>query len=199
MKLRPLITCNDGTRLSVQASSCHYSIPREDGLSSYSQVEVGYITDKEGNRITPPDSWRFYSNGHKFPNDVYAYVPIEFVTEFIASHGGQENGVVFLPDEQEAAHLFANNGFDNTAKNAAKPARLLARAEESEDYILTLDQLIRELQRHREIMGNCNIAIDDNDTGYHLKIEKIRPSNNYPDRLLICGAKYHDENGTFDN
>lgn len=51
-------------------------------------MEVGFISDLNGNRITPPDSWREYADG-AFPNDVYAYVPVQLINEFIQANGGK--------------------------------------------------------------------------------------------------------------
>src|ERR1035437_8342823 len=56
-KIRPQIVCNDGVRLSVQASDGHYCSPRMNGLSPYSQVEVGYPS------VRPPEAWRQYFDG----------------------------------------------------------------------------------------------------------------------------------------
>ena len=54
---RPRIFCEDGVSLSVQASSGMYCSPREDGLSYYSEVEVGYPS------IRPPEEWGQYFDG----------------------------------------------------------------------------------------------------------------------------------------
>jgi hypothetical protein len=50
--------------------------------------EVGYILDKSGHPMTPPEDWREYSDGD-FPSTVYGYVPVELVEAFIESHGGR--------------------------------------------------------------------------------------------------------------
>lgn len=42
--LRPHMICGDGTRLSIQASSTHYSLPREDWLEKYDSYEVVIMT-----------------------------------------------------------------------------------------------------------------------------------------------------------
>ncbi len=82
------IRCNDGTELSVQASSTHYCTPRENSAGWF-EVEVGYPS------VKPPDSWREYYDGDKdeFDNDgtgsVYGYVPAQLVREYIKLHGGE--------------------------------------------------------------------------------------------------------------
>lgn len=83
-------TCSDGVTLSIQASSFHYSIPREDA-GPYDAVEVGFITGKDGKPVTPPRTWKKYADGD-FPNDVYGYVPVALVERFIKQHGGIKNG-----------------------------------------------------------------------------------------------------------
>jgi hypothetical protein len=59
---------------------------------SYTNVEVGFIQDPEGNVVTPPESWREYGDG-TFPSDVYFYIPLTLVEEFIESHGGRQNAL----------------------------------------------------------------------------------------------------------
>ena len=80
------IICKDGTKLSIQASMFHYCSPRND-TGPYLKVEVGFITDKNGEPVTPPKTWKEYADG-EFPNDVYGYVPTDMVEKFIKSHGG---------------------------------------------------------------------------------------------------------------
>ena len=79
------IECNDGEHLSVQASLCHYSIPRENN-GPYTHVEVGYPS------VTPGEKWREYFDGDFDESDGtdsdYGYIPINLVAEFIKAHGG---------------------------------------------------------------------------------------------------------------
>lgn len=84
-------TCKDGVSLSIQASRFHYSVPREN-VGPYTMVEVGFVENKKGDRVTPPRSWRKYTDGDKFPNDVYGYIPVAFVARFIKAHGGIKTG-----------------------------------------------------------------------------------------------------------
>ena len=83
--------CNDGTTLSIQAGESLYCTPRGN-YGEWTNVEVGFIMDSNGNQVTPPDSWKEYSDG-EFPNDVYGYVPVALVEEFISIHGGRRNFV----------------------------------------------------------------------------------------------------------
>jgi hypothetical protein len=53
--------------------------------------------------------------------------------------------------------------------------------------IIKLDDLIHELQEKRVRYGNCDIGIHDADTGWHLKIYRVREPTRHPGRLLIEG------------
>lgn len=80
------VTCVDGVTLSVQASEMHYSTPRENH-GPYSKVEVGF----PGRITTMPTSWREYGECADDTDsvcDIYAYIPIELVAQFIDEHGG---------------------------------------------------------------------------------------------------------------
>lgn len=86
INIRPLITCNDGFSMSVQASFGHYCIPRitlKDG--NYESVEIGFpnmveqlILEYAENKSNPIDS-------------VYGYVPVMIVDRIIEKHGGIVN------------------------------------------------------------------------------------------------------------
>lgn len=87
-KTRPHLTCNDGTTLSVQASSGHYCKPRESYVDcysggveifDYSKVEVWCVSSDI------PESWLDYGDQDTNP---YAYIPVSLVEEFIDLHGG---------------------------------------------------------------------------------------------------------------
>lgn len=80
--MMPCIICEDGTTVSVQASAFHYAHPRAN-RGPYKGVEVGFPS------VEPPLAWEKYAEDWKNPTDtVYAYVPLELVSLFIASHGG---------------------------------------------------------------------------------------------------------------
>lgn len=80
--MMPHIICEDGTTLSVQASALHYSHPRLD-RGPYKAVEVGFPS------VAPPLAWQKYAENWEYPTGtVYAYIPLELVSFYIASHGG---------------------------------------------------------------------------------------------------------------
>ena len=74
----------DGFSMSVQASTNHYSVPRENlaRLSVYSAVEVGFPNEAE------PLLLPYQESKGDPTEDVYPYVPIEVVQEVIEKHGG---------------------------------------------------------------------------------------------------------------
>lgn len=76
------IHCVDGVSLSVQASEYTYCLPQENFLDEYTHVEVGFI--QQGEDLFDPPELEEYSDGE----DVYGYVPVELVVDFINKHGG---------------------------------------------------------------------------------------------------------------
>lgn len=80
--------CADGTSLSIQASQFHYCTPRDD-QGPYTKKEVGFIFDAAGQQMAPPESWAEYADGD-FPSDVYGWVPVDLIEEFIVAHGGRK-------------------------------------------------------------------------------------------------------------
>ena len=85
--IAPRIQCKDGTSLSVQASRIHYCSRSDNDEGPHLTVEVGFIRDATDQPVTPPETWADYADG-EFPSDVYGYVPVGLVEEFISSHGG---------------------------------------------------------------------------------------------------------------
>lgn len=85
-QLNQSIICNDGTKLSVQASRSHYCIPRND-FGPYTHVEVDYPT------AVPHDDMLAFAEDIECPTEtVYGYVPVGIVNEFIQTHGGIKEG-----------------------------------------------------------------------------------------------------------
>ena len=55
----------------------------------YYSVEVAFITDSAGQRVVPPENlWRQYAD-EGFPSDVYGFVPVRLVKDFISLRGGE--------------------------------------------------------------------------------------------------------------
>ena len=82
------VVCADGFKMSVQASAYNYCQPRERDAVRYETVEIGFPTAKEP-MLMP------YAETPEDPTDtVYAYVPVELVTNVIVKHGGMVSGEV---------------------------------------------------------------------------------------------------------
>lgn len=81
-KIRPWALCNDGYEISIQASAYHYSNPRVDGASEYTEVELGFPNE-------PDDAILEYAENPGMPTDtVYGFIPIDLAEELIQKHGG---------------------------------------------------------------------------------------------------------------
>lgn len=76
----PVITCNDGFRLSVQANKGAYCTPRQN-KGPFVEVEVGYPSTVEPLLIP-------YAEGDSYTDTVYPYTPSTVVDDVIAKHGG---------------------------------------------------------------------------------------------------------------
>ena len=80
----PRVVCADGATISVQASRYHYCHPRDDE-GPYIKVEVGYPTNVD----EMPASWKEYAqDADQVVADIYAFIPVELVAQFIDEHGG---------------------------------------------------------------------------------------------------------------
>lgn len=87
--VRPMVRLRDGTLMSIQASSMHYSIPKilpasED--NAYTAMEVGFE-----NKLQIPE-WKEKYEMETWPsqgiNILYGYVKAEDIEKFINEHGG---------------------------------------------------------------------------------------------------------------
>ena len=80
----PVITCADGFKMSVQASSSHYCSPR-DNEGPYVSVEIGFPSERV-------EEFMDYIDGNRDDTDptttVYGWVPVHVVVEVIDQHGG---------------------------------------------------------------------------------------------------------------
>lgn len=79
----PHITCKDGFTMSVQANNFTYCRPRvNDADGFYTHMEVGFPSAK-------PECFADYAEDDSdYTETVYGYVPVEFIDEEIAFHGG---------------------------------------------------------------------------------------------------------------
>lgn len=82
------VECQDGTTLSVQVGSHTYCTPRND-KGPYTAVEVGFVAHVDGTRRTMPAEWLDYAEDGTATSDVFSYVPVVLVDQFIQSCGGR--------------------------------------------------------------------------------------------------------------
>lgn len=78
---RPLLICNDGFSMSVQATNTHYCNPRKL-TDEYEEVEVGYPNMDE---VLIKD---YAEDPKNLTNSVYGYVPVELLEQVIIKHQG---------------------------------------------------------------------------------------------------------------
>ena len=83
-----LVVCADGFSMSVQANSTSYCSPRHDHAYSNASVEVGFPSREE------PLLLEWAEEPEKPTATVYAWVPVQVVTNVIAKHGGMVEGEV---------------------------------------------------------------------------------------------------------
>tara|TARA_R110001583_G_scaffold94471_2_gene238064 strand:+ start:4386 stop:4733 length:348 start_codon:yes stop_codon:yes gene_type:complete len=82
------VVCADGFKMSVQAFAGGYCTPRIDGADKYEEVEVGYPSE-------PEEMLMEYAEEPDAPTQtVYAYVPVQVVTNVLAKHGGIVDGEI---------------------------------------------------------------------------------------------------------
>lgn len=77
----PGILCQDGFRMSIQASINHYCLPKCN-LGPWQEVEIGFPSHIE------PLLWQWAENKYEWLDTVYSYVPIHIAALVIELHGG---------------------------------------------------------------------------------------------------------------
>ena len=93
------VRCANGLSLSVQASSRHYSDPKDD-TGPYTHVEVGFPSRPVPELI--PYAEMLSSNS--YTDAVYAYVPYDLVRQVIYVRGGIAEGEL-PPPAKEASKI----------------------------------------------------------------------------------------------
>ena len=82
------IVCKDGFSMSVQANEWAYCTPRMSYAGWYTEVEVGYPTERE--ELLMP-----YVEDDTAPTDtVYPWTPTHVVARVLEKHGGIVSGEV---------------------------------------------------------------------------------------------------------
>lgn len=80
------VECADGFSLSVQVGDGIYSEPRLNGCEAYSEVEIGFPTEREDLII----GWA--EDRDRPTQTVYGYVPSQILLAVISKHGGMVGG-----------------------------------------------------------------------------------------------------------
>jgi hypothetical protein len=79
------VRCDDGFRMSVQASETHYCSPR-DNIGPYTSVEVGYPSLYDLHLI------KYAEDPDDPTSTVYGWVPEYVIRMVIDAHGGMVSG-----------------------------------------------------------------------------------------------------------
>ena len=90
--VRKPVVCVDGFRISIQASSAHYSVPRAKARA-YKACELGFPSEAD-------DLIKEYAehlplvdgDTIDFMNTVYPYVPAKVIQALLEKHGGIVSG-----------------------------------------------------------------------------------------------------------
>jgi hypothetical protein len=78
----PRMLCADGFTMSVQGHAGAYSQPRDDFAERYTQVEVGFPSERE--ELLMP----YVEDAERPTETVYGYVPVSVVLDVLRKHGG---------------------------------------------------------------------------------------------------------------
>ena len=104
----PLVVCNDGFTMSVQANDGAYCKPREDYPDTpYTHVEIGSPSSKPVTLELLERAELF--NTEDYTQTVYSYVPVEIVQKEIDAHQGLAEGC--LPTHRYRAFLIETSDF----------------------------------------------------------------------------------------
>jgi len=83
LKIRPQVKCNDGFKMSVQASWGHYCTPRKNLMDGqFDTVEIGFPSQEE------PLINEYAESQGQWTKTVYGCVPVGIVNAVIKKHGG---------------------------------------------------------------------------------------------------------------
>ena len=84
----PPVICEDGFKMSVQASESHYSTPKAFS-DEYTEVEIGYPSAPESLIAEYAEDWEVEGDDDpRLGQTVYGYVPVHIVNLVIEKHGG---------------------------------------------------------------------------------------------------------------
>ena len=88
----PRVTLASGASLSIQASSSHYCLPREDE-GPYTHYELGFLRGLEAPDLSMLEEYEEPSClGDSSGSGIYPYVPMPILEKIIARHWGLRVG-----------------------------------------------------------------------------------------------------------
>lgn len=85
-RIFPRMVCADGFTMSVQGHCGAYSSPRDDFADHYTEVEVGFPSERE--ELLMPYIDAIDPETVDSTGTVYGYVPISVIEQVIEKHGG---------------------------------------------------------------------------------------------------------------
>lgn len=88
--LLPKCILKNGVTLSIQASSVHHCDPQVDDASAYTNVEVGFPSERI-DALMPYIQWPDEDNP---TGAVYAHVPAEVLLNVVEAAGGLQEGLL---------------------------------------------------------------------------------------------------------
>jgi len=88
----PLVVCNDGFEMSVQAGQSLYSEP-QDVADSYEEAEVGFPSTEESLLTS------YAEDKENLCGTVYGYVPCSIIDKVIEKHGGIDEEAIIKMKE----------------------------------------------------------------------------------------------------
>ena len=94
MIVNPYVVCKDGFTFSAQASSTHYSSPR-DYVDEYTEIEIGFPSAPEPLIAEYAEDWEVEGDDDpRLCETVYGYVPVKLVNKVLKKHGGIDEDAV---------------------------------------------------------------------------------------------------------
>jgi hypothetical protein len=91
---REPVVCADGYKISIQASSTHYSSPRSTA-KKYKACELGYPSEAD-------ELINSYAESEDYTSTIYPYVPAKVIQALLEKHGGVVSGECPLLDLTES-------------------------------------------------------------------------------------------------
>lgn len=158
--LRTQVQCADGFRVSIQASSSHYSTPRTNNAPHYTSVELGFPSQTPPDYICPFVEW-FHDSEPNYTGSVYPHVPSELVARMLAEHGGVVSGEVppllYTDDEENYKRL--ESAF-SLARELDTPVRPLPELAPLNSVFLVQSYDLHSYTQRIETLGVANSAAE---------------------------------------